>query len=163
MLGTSDVGGDMNLRSFYHNALGQLTLVGINTESEAKNVEVSLQSLPPIANLDLYYTSASTDLCHSATVAVSNGNFSFTVPADCIFTVSGFSQSRPVLRAQAVAGGITVSWPLTATNYLLEACGGVDGANSWSAVTNAPQPNGQDVFVTVPTAEQQQFFRLRKP
>jgi hypothetical protein len=163
MLGTSDPGGDVNLRSFYHNALGQLTLIGINTDSEAKDVEVSLQSLPPIANLDLYYTSASTDLCHSASVAVSNGDFTVTVPADCIFTLTGFSQSPPVLRAQLVSGGITVSWPITATNYVLEGSAGIDGASNWSAVTNTPQPNGPEVFVTVPADEQQQFFRLRKP
>jgi O-glycosyl hydrolase len=162
MIGTSDYGGDAALRSFYHDGLHQLTLVGINTDNEAKDVDVSLKSLPPIANLELYYTSASTDLCHSVTVVVTNGNFTVTVPADCIFTLTGFSQLQPVLRAQQVAGGITVSWPITATNYLLETCGGVDATNTWSAVTNEPQPNGQEVFVTVPTAGEQQFFRLRK-
>jgi O-glycosyl hydrolase len=162
MIGTSDNSGDVNLRTFYHDGLGQLTLVGINTDSEAKEVEVSLQSLPPIANLDLYYTSASTDLCHSATVAVTNGSFTVTLPADCIFTLTGFSQ-LPVLRAQLVASSITVSWPITATNYVLEASAGIDGASNWSAVTNTPQPNGQEVFVSVATTGQQQFFRLRKP
>src|ERR1051326_8352291 len=68
MIGTSDDGADMNVRSFYHDVLGQLTFAGINTDSEGRDVEVSLQSLPEIANLDLYYTSASTDLCYGATV-----------------------------------------------------------------------------------------------
>ena len=163
MIGTSDEGGDVNLRSFYHDGLGQLTLVGINTDIESKDVEVSLQALPPIANVDLYYTSANTDLGYSATVAVTNGNFAVTVPGDCIFTLIGFSQLPPVLRARAIAGGIRILWPSTATNYLLEASGGVDGTNTWSAVTNAPQQGGQERFVTVPTSGQQWFFRLRKP
>jgi O-glycosyl hydrolase len=163
MIGTSDYGGGVNLRSFYHVGSGQLTLVGINTENDAKDVDVSLESLPPIANMELYYTSADTDLYHSATVVASNGNFTITVPANCIFTLTGFSQLQPVLRAQLNASGITVSWPVAVTNYLLEASGGVDGTNTWSAVTNAPQSNGQEVFVTVPTTGEQQFFRLRKP
>ena len=163
MIGTSDDGGDVNLRSFYHDGPGQLTLVGINTENETKDVEVSLQSLPPIATLDLYFTSSNTDLCFGATVAVTNGNFVVTAPGNCIFTLTGFSQLPPVLRAQVVAGGITVSWPLTAANYLLETSGGVDGTNTWSEVTNAPQQGGQEIFVTLPTSGRQQFFRLWKP
>jgi len=139
-----------------------LTLVGINTESEAKEVEISLQSLPQIPNLELYYTSAITNLCHSASVAVTNGNFAVTLPADCIFTLSG-TFKPPTLRAEVVAGGIAISWPNTGMDYMLEATVGVEGTGTWSAVTNAPQPNGQEVFVTVPTAEQQQIFRLRKP
>jgi O-glycosyl hydrolase len=162
MIGTSDDGADMNVRSFYHDVLGQLTFAGINTDSEGRDVEVSLQSLPEIANLDLYYTSASTDLCYGATVVVTNGNFAVTVPGDCIFTLSGFSQLRPALRAQVVASALTIAWPSFATNYVLEACGSIAGTNLWSAVTNAPRQSGQELFVTVPTAGQQQFFRLRK-
>jgi hypothetical protein len=166
MIGTSGDGADVNPRSFYHEGLGQLTLVGINTESEAKDFTVSMQSLPPIDNLDLYFTSSSTDLCYSATIAVTNGNLAVTVPADCIFTLTGFSgvsQSPPILRPKVVAGAITISWPTPATNYVLEASARVDGTSTWSAVTNAPQQSGQEVFVTIPTSGQRQFFRLRKP
>jgi O-glycosyl hydrolase len=166
MIGTSGDGADVNPRSFYHEGLGQLTLVGINTESEAKDFTVSMQSLPPIANLDLYFTSSSTDLCYSATIAVTNGNLAVTVPADCIFTLTGFSgvsQSPPILRPKMVAGAITISWTNPATNYVLEASARVDGTSTWSAVTNAPQQSGQEVFVTIPTSGQRQFFRLRKP
>jgi O-glycosyl hydrolase len=163
MIGTSDDGADLNLRSFYHDRLGQLTLVGINTESETKEVEISLQSLPPIANLELHYTSASTDLCHTATLAVTNGNFTVAVPGDCIFTLTGFSQLLPVLRAHVVGGAITISWSSAATNYVLEASGGIDGTSTWSSVTNIPQQSGQELFVTMPASGRQQFFRLRKP
>ena len=165
MIGTSNDGGDVNLRSFYHDGLGQLTLVGINPESETREVNVSLQSLPPIDKLNLYYTSSSTDLCYSATVAITNANFAVTVPADCIFTLTGFSavSQLPVLRAQVFAGAITISWRNTATNYVLEASAGVDGTGAWRAVTNAPQQSAQELFVTVPASGQQQFFRLHKP
>src|SRR5262249_53477233 len=94
MIGTSNDGEFVNLRSFYHESLGQLTLVGINTDSEAQDVNVSLLSLPAIASLDLYYTSSSTDLCCSASVAVTNGNFAVTVPGDCIFTLTGVGGSQ---------------------------------------------------------------------
>jgi hypothetical protein len=166
MIGASNEGGNVNVRSFYFDGSGQLTLVGINTDSEAQDLNVSLQSLPPIASFDLYYTSGSTDLCYSATVAVTNGNFAVTVPGDCIFTLTGFSsvsQLPPILRAQATATAITISWPSTATNYVLEASSGVDGTNVWLPVTNAPQNSAQEMFVTLPTSGQQHFFRLRKP
>jgi O-glycosyl hydrolase len=166
MIGASNDEGDLNLRSFYDDSLGRLTLVGINTDGEAQDIDVSLQSLPPIASLDLYYTSSSTDLCFSATVAVTNGNFAVTVPSDCIFTLTGFSrvsQSPLILRATLSASAITISWPGTATNYVLEASAGVDGTSTWLAVTNAPQQSGQELFVTVPTPGQQRFFRLREP
>src|SRR5439155_3198009 len=165
MIGTSNDGGNVLVRSFYHDGLGQLTLVGINSDSEAQDISVVLQSLPPIAKLNLYYTSSSTDLCYSATVAITNANFAVTVPADCIFTLTGFSavSQLPVLRAQVFAGAITISWPNTATNYVLEASAGVDGTGAWRAVTNAPQQSAQELFVTVPASGQQQFFRLHKP
>jgi hypothetical protein len=162
MIGTSDDGGDLSLRSFYHERLGQLTLVGINTESETKEVEISLQFLPPIANLELYYTSASTDLCHTATLPVTNGNFTLTVPGDCIFTLTGFPQLLPTLRAHVVGGAMTISWSSVATNYVLEGSGSIDGTTTWSSVTNTPQQGGQELFVTMPVSGQQQFFRLRK-
>jgi O-glycosyl hydrolase len=163
MIGTYGDTGDVNLRSFYHDGQGRLTLVGINTGADPVNLEGTLELISSVASLDLYYTSSITDLCHSATVGVTNGSFAVTVPGDCIFTLVGPSQLPPVLRAQAVAGGITISWSSTTTNYLLEASGAVDGTSNWSAVTNTPQQTGQEIFVTVPTSGRQQFFRLRKP
>jgi O-glycosyl hydrolase len=166
MIGTSNDEGDLNVRSFYHAGFGQLTLVGINTDSQAQDVNVSLQSLPLISSIDLYYTSSSTDLCYSATVAVTNGNLVVSVPGDCIFTLTGFSgvsHAPPILRADIGAGAITISWPSTATNYVLEASSGIDGTSNWSAVTNAPQQSAQEIVVTIPASVLQQFFRLRKP
>jgi O-glycosyl hydrolase len=161
MIETSSDANDLNLRSFYHDGLGQLTLVGINTESETTDLSASLQSLPPIASLDLYYTSSNVDLCHSVTVAPTNGNFTVTVPANCIFTLTGFSGIVPTLHAQLTTNAITISWPVIATNYVLEASANLDGA--WSTVTNVPQQNVQEIFVTIPSSGQQRLFRLRKP
>lgn len=163
MIGTYADTGEMSVRSFYHDSLGLLTVVGINTDTDTVNLEGTLESIPSVASLDLYYTSSSTDLCYSATVAVTNGNFAVTLPGDCIFTLVGSSQLPLVLRAEASAGAITISWPSTATNYVLEASVGLDGNNIWSPVTNAPQQTGQERFVTIPTSGLQQFFRLRKP
>jgi len=166
MIGTDGDMGALNVRSFYHDARGQLTLVGINTDAGAIDLEGTLESIPSIASLDLYYTSSSTDLCYSSTVVVTNGSFAVTVPGDCIFTltaVSGDSQLPPVLHAQVAGGAIKVSWSVTATNYVLEGSVGIDGTSTWSAVTNAPQQSGQEVYVTMPASGQQQFFRLRKP
>src|SRR5262249_16957435 len=75
MIGTYGDMGEANVRSFYHDRLGQLTLVGINGDTDAVDLEGSLDSIPSVASLNLYYTSTSTDLCYSATVLVTNGNF----------------------------------------------------------------------------------------
>jgi O-glycosyl hydrolase len=161
MIGTTGETGELNVRSFYHDALGELTFVGINADGDPTTLEGKLESIPSIASLDLYYTSSSTDLCFSASVAVTNGTFAVAVPGDCIFTLIGSSQLPPALRAQVSAGAITISWPSLATNYLLEASGGFDSTSAWSTVTNAPQQSGQEFFITVPASGQQHFFRLR--
>ena len=79
------------LLAFKHSALSQVTVVGINTSSSAAVLNGTLASLPAVQQLDLYYTSASTNLAYGGSVTVSNGTFSKTIPADCVFTLTGFA------------------------------------------------------------------------
>ncbi|MGD0208345.1 MAG: hypothetical protein ABSC89_12135, partial [Verrucomicrobiota bacterium] len=79
------------LLAFYQPNTGQLTLTGENTDSSPATLSGTLTNLPSVTNLDLYYTSSTTNLAHDATVPVANGVFTATVPADCVFTFSGFS------------------------------------------------------------------------
>ena len=79
------------LLAFYNQNTGQLALTGVNTDSSPATLSGTLTNLPSVSSLDLYYTSSTTNLAHDATVPVTNGVFTATVPADCVFTFSGFS------------------------------------------------------------------------
>jgi O-glycosyl hydrolase len=78
------------LLAFKHAGRGQVTIVGINTSGSAATLNGTLASLPAVSNLDLYYTSATTNLAYRGGVAVSSGSFGATIPADCVFTLTGF-------------------------------------------------------------------------
>ena len=105
------------LLAFKHEGLGQITIVGINTSGSAATLSGALASLPAVPHLDLYYTSATANLANGGSVAVNNGTFSATIPADCVFTLTGSSGvnvalSNPVNGAQFTA---PATIPLAAT------------------------------------------------
>jgi O-glycosyl hydrolase len=79
------------LLAFRHEGLGQITIVGINNSDSAVAMSGVLASLPTVSSLDLYYTSATTNLAYRGSVAVNNGSFNATIPADCVFTLTGFA------------------------------------------------------------------------
>jgi O-glycosyl hydrolase len=80
--------------AFYHPESGQLTLTGINPGSSAETLAGILTNLPPVAGLDLYYTDDTTNLCHGGTLPITNGAFTVTLPANCVFTLVGFDPAR---------------------------------------------------------------------
>jgi len=93
-----DVSGSSSLLllAFYYPDSGQLTLTGVNGDSSPATLSVALASLPAISNLDLYYTSSSTNLGHGASVPITNGAFAVTLPPDCVFTLTGFDPAKTV-------------------------------------------------------------------
>jgi len=94
------------LLAFKHTGLGQVTVVGINTSSSSATLTCTLQSAPAVTSMDLYYTSATVNMVHSASVAVSNGTFTATIPADCVFTLAG-----------ATGVNVAITSPITGTRY----------------------------------------------
>jgi O-glycosyl hydrolase len=82
------------LVAFKHDGLGQVTIVGLNTSTSAATLDATLTNLPAVSSMSLYYTSATTNLALAGTAAVSNGAFSIQVPADCVFTLTGFTAGR---------------------------------------------------------------------
>ena len=54
---------------------------------------------------------------------------------------------------------IVVSWPASATNYVLESCCYM--TNDWSVVEESLVTNNQTINVTLPVSGPQQFFRLK--
>jgi O-glycosyl hydrolase len=79
------------LLAFNHAGLGQFTIVGINTSTSPAALSGTNASLPALLSLNLYYTSATTNLAYGGSVAVTNRKFSATIPADCVFTLTGLA------------------------------------------------------------------------
>jgi hypothetical protein len=92
-IGVSDSTSSFSpLLAFKHAGLGQITIVGINTSGSAATLSGTLASLPTVPRLNLYYTSATANLTNGGSVAVINGSFSARIPADSVFTLTGYTR-----------------------------------------------------------------------
>ncbi len=98
------------LLAFYDPASGQLTLTGINSDTNADTLSAVLTNLPPVASLDLYYTDSTTNLCRSATFPVTDGAFAATVPANCVFTLVGYNPA-------SIAVSVLITNPVDGAYY----------------------------------------------
>jgi O-glycosyl hydrolase len=132
------------LLAFKHSGLGQVTIVGINTSGSAVTLSGALASLPSVSQLDLYYTSATNNLAYGGSVAVNNGSFNATIPADSVFTLTGFAGVQVVMASPANGARFNApaTVPLGAT--AATSSGGIAyvrfyaGSSKLSDLTNAP-------------------------
>jgi O-glycosyl hydrolase len=150
------------LLAFNHPDTGQITLTGVNTSGSTVSLSGTLTNLAPISSLALYYTSSTTNLAFKTNVIVTSGVFTTTVPADCVFTLSGFPPRLAV--SPMFTNGIQnliLSWPGALTNYALESATNFN-LSSWSVVTNSPQFGGFQQSVILAPSGQRQFFRLHQ-
>jgi hypothetical protein len=69
----------------------------------------------------------------------------------------------PSLQVSASGNQIVFSWPLWATNFVLETSGAIGPAASWTAPTNAAAVSGQSLVLTNPMSTPSAFYRLRQP
>ncbi len=99
-------GGDsqLSLLAFYHPDTRHLTLTGINHDTSPATLSGTLTHLPGIANLDLYYTTSTTNLARGASVPVANGGFSAVAPADSVFTLTSILPPSITISAQPEGG-----------------------------------------------------------
>jgi hypothetical protein len=68
----------------------------------------------------------------------------------------------PPLKLTTSIGTLGLSWPVRATNYVLEAATSLP-AISWATVTNTPTVTATNRRVQLPLTGPAKFFRLRKP
>ena len=66
----------------------------------------------------------------------------------------------PMLTAELLGANVRISWPLSATGFVLEHSAGLGTA--WAPVATAYQTNNARISVTVP-ALGQRYYQLRKP
>jgi O-glycosyl hydrolase len=132
------------LLAFKHTGLGQVTIVGINSSSSAATLSGALASLPTVPYLELYYTSPTANLADGGSVAVNNGTFSATIPANCVFTLTGFTGvnvalANPANGAQFNAPAtIPLAATATTTAGSIALVGFYNGATELGEDTSAP-------------------------
>jgi hypothetical protein len=68
----------------------------------------------------------------------------------------------PSLQVRASGNQIVLSWPLWATNYVLQTSGAIGPAVSWTATTNAAAVSGQNLVATNLMSTPSAFYRLRQ-
>ena len=111
-------------------------------------------------------TEASTNQ-YSAHIYSMPGSYSWNVVASAA-TVATTNNGvivigNPVALEIAHAGSsVTVSWPNTIADTLVEEASGFDVASPWSWLTNSPTKNPDFLSVMV-TASSNRFFRVRRP
>jgi hypothetical protein len=88
--------------------------------------------------------------------------FAAKAASECalLLVCSGAMAAGVELKISKVGTSVVVSWPASATNFVLESSSSL--ATGWTAVTNAPATNQQVVSVTLPMAGDQKFFRLKE-
>ena len=142
----------------------RLSVVGVNSNSTSRTLSLTLASLPVYSNLDLYYTSSATNWCYAGSVAVANNALSATIPANCVFALSGLMvpPASPTLQATVTPFGLQLGWPLTASNFTLESTTFLPCTN-WSCVTNLLRSSNGLLQTVVSASSNRQWFRLRWP
>lgn len=73
-----------------------------------------------------------------------------------------FYSDLPALQANISDNQFVLSWPVNATNYVLEITSGLGGSNNWAVVTNVPSLIDFQNTVTNAVSAGNTFYRLRK-
>jgi hypothetical protein len=96
----------------------------------------------------------------------------FRIPDDSIVVGAGVElgpnlllvpPSNPSLLASRSGSQVVLSWPLWATNFVLETSGVLGASASWSALTNAVGLSGSSLVTTTAVNSASAFYRLRSP
>ena len=80
--------GNVTIFAFQHAASGRVTIVGRNTGSTAVTFAGTLANMPAVATFQFWRTTSSIDMQRGTDVAVSGGAFTFTAPANGVFTLT---------------------------------------------------------------------------
>jgi len=103
------------LTAFKHDALGQVTIVGVNSGGST-TLTGPLANLPAVSELALTYTTQFTNQAAGGVAAVSGGNFSIGIPGNSVFTLTGFT-AKKLTNGVAHAGSNAV--PGTLDHYYI--------------------------------------------
>jgi len=71
--------------------------------------------------------------------------------------------SPAVLQVRATLPNLTISWPVQATNFVLQTTDTLGNAARWQTLTAIPTLSGTQKVVRLPVATGNHFFRLTRP
>ena len=71
--------------------------------------------------------------------------------------------ASPELNIASANGGITLSWPTSASNFVLQATSQVTPSAAWTGLSYSSEVVGAETVVILPATNSQQFFRLQGP
>jgi len=66
------------------------------------------------------------------------------------------------LKIERSGPDVVLSWPVGATNFVLEATSHLPGTNAWESVTSTPSIVGQEYRLTSAASDNAKFYRLRR-
>ena len=80
-----------------------------------------------------------------------------------LFRIQLGATPLPLLAVGNSEDGLTLRWPVFATNFVLEAATNLSPPAVWAPVTNSVQTNGESLTVRFDGDLPMRYFRLRKP
>jgi hypothetical protein len=69
----------------------------------------------------------------------------------------------PVLQVAATNDNVSLSWPISGSNFVVQTTGDLTQSGAWTNASAAPDLAGDAATVTMPVTNAQQFFRLKGP
>jgi len=69
----------------------------------------------------------------------------------------------PTLKVAASANGLTISWPVSASGFLLESASNLSPGAVWVSKTNGVVTSGDEFVISLSADESAGFYRLRSP
>jgi O-glycosyl hydrolase len=111
-IAATESSSNVTVYAFHHVASGRVTLVGRNAGSSNVTFSGTLTNLPTVPAFEFYRTTSSTNMERTSDVTVTGQTFSFSAPANGVFTLTYAGPADtvpPTVSVTAPQGGATVS------------------------------------------------------
>ena len=140
----------------------RLTIVAFNSNTSGNSaVSFSLAGLPVISGVNPVRTSGTENWTSLPAITVTGSNFTATLPHQSVTTFTATLPSLTLAIART-NNNVTLSWPVGAAGFTLQATALLTSTNNWSVVTNATATIGDQKVAILATTNQPLFFRLKK-
>ena len=124
----------------------------------------NLDSLTNSGSIDLalvFYADVEGTFTNNASVAAGTPDLNSNNTSSLSVTVVP-SPNAPLLKVIYSGSNVILFWSTNAVGYSLQSRTNFSSASPWGAVTNVPQPDGSQTFVTNDTTAGTSFYRLIK-
>jgi len=90
-INVSDAPDSLSVLAFHDPVSKRVSVVGVNRKKSPVTLSGSLKNLPAVRKLEVYYTDNIKNMRKDIDINVKNRSFKTSIPADCIFTLTGFT------------------------------------------------------------------------